>query len=482
MKKTLDWFNFFYSLGAVIILSGVIAKLLELKGQDILMTTGLSIEIFIFAISSIKLVEKKVKNKSSLSSIRTDFENREYSKPGTYINIQGSGVDTSFEKNIPENNNSTNTNDTRLTLDLNLDENIYYDNNSSISKLDQIYALSLVEDLFYHPSLIEFEVVSYKKLSILIKRLFNLRMPNYEFLSILTNSPIKIPIPDHHKLKLVETTYLDDKEIEIITNLFLNFDNFYFFDYFVIDCHKYENILREKYAFEYQIYGGESRILLTHVEKFNPNYVISPNLDCIKHLIKKSEYNLIEKLIIDFNSDNYFEFISLCSIICDTEDNYRKLFYNKIKSVKYNFKDRNSFKAFKSLIRLSLSFQDKDLGKSLFKNKCEITENNIRSIKLIDILFFYDDYIYFGGNNEYKISISDLFSPEEVNDIVIFKNLINQLNEEKIASEEDLNDLFGINDQDYKKIIYEKLQKNDQILNGSKLAYILLFEKFYKNK
>ena len=58
MKKKLDLFNFFYSLGAVIILLGVIAKLLEWEGQDILMTVGLSMEIFIFALSAIKFVPK----------------------------------------------------------------------------------------------------------------------------------------------------------------------------------------------------------------------------------------------------------------------------------------------------------------------------------------------------------------------------------------------------------------------------------------
>jgi hypothetical protein len=67
MKKKLDLFNFFYSLGAVIILLGVIAKLLEWEGQDILMTVGLSMEIFIFALSAVKFVPK-----NDITSIKSE--------------------------------------------------------------------------------------------------------------------------------------------------------------------------------------------------------------------------------------------------------------------------------------------------------------------------------------------------------------------------------------------------------------------------
>jgi gliding motility-associated protein GldL len=52
--KKLDIFNFFYSIGAVIILIGVIAKFLEWKAQDVLLLTGLSVEALVFTMSSIQ--------------------------------------------------------------------------------------------------------------------------------------------------------------------------------------------------------------------------------------------------------------------------------------------------------------------------------------------------------------------------------------------------------------------------------------------
>lgn len=52
--KKLDLLNFFYSIGAVVILLGVIAKFLEWKAQDALLLAGLSVEALVFTMSSIQ--------------------------------------------------------------------------------------------------------------------------------------------------------------------------------------------------------------------------------------------------------------------------------------------------------------------------------------------------------------------------------------------------------------------------------------------
>lgn len=53
-RKDLDIFNFFYSIGAVVILIGVIAKFMEWKLQDELLLSGLGVEILVFTMSSIQ--------------------------------------------------------------------------------------------------------------------------------------------------------------------------------------------------------------------------------------------------------------------------------------------------------------------------------------------------------------------------------------------------------------------------------------------
>ena len=57
--KNIDKPNFFYSVGAVFILLGIIAKFLEWEAQDKLLFVGLSTEVLVFAFSSIQYKEKE---------------------------------------------------------------------------------------------------------------------------------------------------------------------------------------------------------------------------------------------------------------------------------------------------------------------------------------------------------------------------------------------------------------------------------------
>ena len=69
-ESKFDYLNFLYSIGAVIILIGVIAKLLEWEVQDIFMTLGLSTEAVVFGISSVKFIKKQ-------KLVKTPLENTE---------------------------------------------------------------------------------------------------------------------------------------------------------------------------------------------------------------------------------------------------------------------------------------------------------------------------------------------------------------------------------------------------------------------
>lgn len=56
--KKVDKFNLFYSLGAIVILTGVIAKFLEWEYEDEILITGLCVEILVFALSSIQFKKR----------------------------------------------------------------------------------------------------------------------------------------------------------------------------------------------------------------------------------------------------------------------------------------------------------------------------------------------------------------------------------------------------------------------------------------
>ena len=71
--KKLDILNLFYSLGAVVILIGVIAKLLEWEVQDIFMTVGLTMEAIVFGVSSIRFITKDQNPETVETTIDNQF-------------------------------------------------------------------------------------------------------------------------------------------------------------------------------------------------------------------------------------------------------------------------------------------------------------------------------------------------------------------------------------------------------------------------
>lgn len=56
--KRIDKFNLFYSLGAIVILTGVIAKFLEWEYEDEILIAGLCTEILVFAFSAFQFKKK----------------------------------------------------------------------------------------------------------------------------------------------------------------------------------------------------------------------------------------------------------------------------------------------------------------------------------------------------------------------------------------------------------------------------------------
>ncbi|MBM3922548.1 MAG: hypothetical protein FJ340_05005 [Sphingomonadales bacterium] len=56
--RKIDKFNLFYSVGAIVILTGVIAKFLEWQNDEELLIAGLVVEILVFSLSSIQYKTK----------------------------------------------------------------------------------------------------------------------------------------------------------------------------------------------------------------------------------------------------------------------------------------------------------------------------------------------------------------------------------------------------------------------------------------
>lgn len=61
-KRKFDYYNFVYAFGACVVIIGAIAKFLEFEYSDELFVAGLSVEVIVFAFSSISFEEAEKKD------------------------------------------------------------------------------------------------------------------------------------------------------------------------------------------------------------------------------------------------------------------------------------------------------------------------------------------------------------------------------------------------------------------------------------
>lgn len=485
MKKKLDLFNFFYSLGAVIILIGVIAKLLEWEGQDVFMTLGLSIEVLIFALSAFKYKDVEKENETYISNdFGPNFNNP--SEPGTYINIQN-GKDPLVEISEADaslNNYKSYLNSTdSFSIDINVDQFAHLNMINNTSYLDKIIALSQVEDLFYQPEWYQLSAEDYNKLIVIIKNVFGKRMPNYEFLPILIQSPIKLPVPNYNQLSIANPVELSIDDIEIISRAFSLVHNYNILDHFVFQELNNIYLFRQKEQHELQIFGGEQPELITHIKSYlNYDFVISPNISAINELVFFNDTSLIEELISTLSFENVEEFSSLNKLVIKSNDELRTKLFKKTTPFVYDASSNKALIYIQEFVQLALQFDDKESGLSLFENNIQYLKENGDLIQLKDIINFSNDIIYFGNKNEYTISLNELFAADQLSNLAFINTIINDLLANHIANKVQLYELFGLQMNDFKNEIYTKLNENltnnKLSPNGSQLAFLLLYKQY----
>ena len=129
-----------------------------------------------------------------------------------------------------------------------------------------------------------------------------------------------------------------------------------------------------------------------------------------------------------------------------------------------------------------MSFEDIQKGRQIFKDSVLFINNSGNQFVLNDVVNYHNEAIYFGINNEYTILLNDLFQPEQLKHIKFINLVIEQLIGTRIAAKASLDELFGLQMNDFKLEIHNKL--NDYLTqskiapNGSQLAFILLYKQY----
>ena len=523
-KKKLDIFNLFYSGAAVVILIGVIAKLLEWPAQDLLITLGLSIEAVVFGVSAIKYVEvedkREVATEATLAKVADGLGNLASNASGlagnggadTYVNIQT----TNTEPNLPvapKSNNSLKVastsypeTNTKLAIDIQvpnssapiihtIDETpkaapVFTNTTTSATsasntlwQLEQLDILSLSKDLFYQPDWIKLSTDEYNQISSLFKSLFNKKVPTRESLPFLAQFPVKIPVPEIAELELVAASKLEARDIEVLCKAFEVIKVTNLFDHFIIEAVGPDNIIRPKQTKETIIYGGEEEAILAHCKNFYPNeLIVSPNLECLKQIIKLKEQYLIDYLTQKVDIKHEAELISLSEAIVTRQDETKKKLFNKFKKIKYNSQNEAGYIFIKTLAKLAATFTDQSLAQELLTKIIEIQVNDNLTITTADVVNSYADTIYFGPKNEYSVVLKDIFVNGELDNLNYFDQLIEKLSIDGVAHKSKLAELFNLKEHDSKNDVFNKLNyhlaKTNSVAGGAQLAFILLYKQF----
>jgi hypothetical protein len=530
-KKKLDIFNLFYSGAAVVILIGVIAKLLEWPAQDLLITLGLSIEAVVFGVSAIKYVEveekQEVATEATLAKVADGLGNLASGAVGggatgstagsgdTYVNIQTGNTEASVPV-APSSSNSLKVastsypeTSTKLAIDIQApatqvyaaplaeettrqSTNMVSTTSSSVSstnasntlwQLEQLDILSLSKDLFYQPEWNRLTTEEYNHVSSLFKTLFNKKVPTKESLPFLAQFPVKIPVPEIAELDLASASTLEQQDVEVICKAFEVIKVTNLFEHFIIELVGPDIVIRAKQPKETIIFGGEDESILSHCQAFYKNeLIVSPNIDCLKPIIKLKDQFLVDHLIQKVNVKNEAEFISLAEALSSKQDDTKKKLFNKFKKIKYNTQNDAGYVYLKTLTKLAATFADQSIAQNLLTSIVEIQVNDTLTITNADVVNSYADTIYFGPKNEYSVVLKDIFLNGELAHLDYFNNLIEKLATDGIAHKSKLLELFNLKEQDSKKEVFNKLNyhlaKTNTVAGGAQLAFILLYKQY----
>jgi len=520
--KKLDIFNLFYSGAAVVILIGVIAKLLEWPAQDLLITGGLAIEAVVFGVSAVKFIDVEVKQdvatEATLSKVAeglgTIAANAKAAAGETYINIQtGDGFSSSESMVGGSTTESTNlmgktdvanavvriNNKTVINDALNSaeDKTVKIDINEDIAKtefaqqnaahslwqLEQMDILSLAKDLFFQPAWDKLSSDDYIQISQIFKRIFDKKLPNKEALPFLIQFPVKLPVPEMGKLVLEKAHPIQAAEVELLCKAFSIIKFNTFFENFILSGQGEAIEIRPRKSKEQQVFGGEEELVLSHVQNyFTKELVISPNIECLKSLVKLKDQNLLEYFIQKIDIKQEAELFSLTNILNSESDDLKKKLLSKFKKVRYNVDTAAGYAYLKNLVQNTLSFSESSLGQQYFNKIIEFQIAENKTIVLDDVVNCYADTIYFGSKNEYSVALNELFVNGELTYLNYINTIIEKLVADNVSKKSKLLELFNLNEQDTKKDVFTKLNyhlaKTNTVPAGSQLAFILLYKQY----
>lgn len=473
--KKLDIFNLFYSGAAVVILIGVIAKLLEWPLQDLLITGGLAIEALVFAVSAIKFVDVKKKVEGATEATLTKVaDGLDSLTAGATIAVAGVGTGTVTGK-------ASGSYTGPATFGADFNTPTYTD--SSWRLLEQMDVLTLTKDMFYHPSWVNIKSEEYTQLTELFKTLFNKKLPSKDALPFLIKFPVAFPISDIDGLVLTSAHTITSTEVEVLHKALRTAEATYLFEKAVIEETDKGIEIRPRKENEIQIFGGEAAAVLAHAKQFHTAHlIVSPVQYFLQDTIGLKEETLTQYFIDHANSTDEAQVASLAELISSKSDAVKQMLFNKFDTVTYDAKTGAGYGLLKALVASAVSFQNKADGAALILDKVIIKTEKAGSINRLDLVNCSSETVYFGKDNEYKVTLVEIFTNGELQYKGHFDALITKLSEDKVASAAELNHVFNLTTEDtvsdLLSTLNHHLAKTNSTATGAQLSFVLLCKVF----
>ena len=465
--KKLDILNLFYSLGAVIILIGVIAKLLEWEVQDLFMTVGLTMEAIVFGVSSIRFISKESNSESH--AIRLDNQFHQESEAVTPFESEKVNDQLIHSYVLPQTNHPI-ENTTFPQGHADLSPSIGTTHIDTISspivpmeqlapdilwQLDKLGIISFPKEIFYQPEWAGFTEDDYALVSQLFLDLFGKNVVPQKNISLLKSYGIRLPESGVGDLTIDQPVAISNESLKTLILAFKPYRYKGFFDQFILYTQGEQHYIRSIHVGEIQVYTGVSLVTKQYCEQFHAGELIaSPALDFLAPFIKIKNEILLDYLIKRMPVANPESVDLMCKILFDKTDPTKIYFLEKVKSIECSDQSQLSFSLTKSIVLLLASFSNQRVAKDLLSKLLIITLPGAKSFKLEDVVRFPIDGVEVTQGKRFVME--DLFDESYICNNKLMIQLTQKLISENFIDTHLIVALFASDKMDGVKDVYKK--------------------------
>jgi hypothetical protein len=462
-SKKLDILNLFYSLGAVIILLGVIAKLLEWEVQDIFMTVGLTMEAVVFGVSSIKFINKDSKESNTAMVVDnqfhteepkatiTPFETEKVNDQLIHSYVLPNQVDNTLNNSFPQNisfpQEVTNGFPPETPLEQLAPDLLW--------QLDKLGIISFPDDIFYQPEWIGFTEEEYNQVTQLFLDLFGKKVIPQKNITSLKSYGIRLPESGIGSLHIEQPIQMSNDSIKVLLHAFKPYRYKGFFDQFMLYTEGEKFYIRSAKTGEMQVYAGLSLATKNYCTLFHKDeMVVSPALDFLAPFIKLKNEILLDYLLKRTDIHNVESVSLMVQVLFDKTDPTKIYYLDKFKTVEYNSEKKDTYQTIKSIILLLASFTNQKVAKDILGKILVCNSDNGSVFKLENIVNIPKNGIEVLEGRVFMTE--DLFDAAYINNCNKIQELEQQLINEKFVHPDIIKTLFNSENTDSIKSLYKK--------------------------